>query len=40
LMIFISRELIPEAYRENNGYAIDISLVVGFLTTVLLFNYI
>lgn len=40
LMIFISRELIPEAYRENNGYAIDISLVVGFLTTFLLFNYI
>ncbi|HYF99104.1 MAG TPA: hypothetical protein VD815_03345 [Candidatus Saccharimonadales bacterium] len=40
LMIFISKELIPEAYREKNGYAIDLSLVAGFLITYLLFYYL
>ncbi|MDQ2684778.1 MAG: hypothetical protein M3Y25_02910, partial [Thermoproteota archaeon] len=37
LIIFVSRELIPEAYRENNGNAIDVSLVAGFLITFMLF---
>lgn len=40
LMIFISKELIPEAYRKDNGYAIDISLVGEFLITYLLFHYL
>jgi zinc transporter, ZIP family len=40
LMIFISKELIPEAYRKDNGYAIDMSLVAGFLITYLLFHYL
>jgi zinc transporter, ZIP family len=40
LMIFISKELIPEAYKKDNGYAIDIALVAGFLITYLLFYYL
>lgn len=40
LMIFISRELIPQAYKEDTGYLIDISLVSGFLIAFLLFHYL
>ncbi len=40
LMIFVSRELIPQAYEENSGYMIDISLVSGFLISFLLFQYL
>ena len=38
LMIFISRELLPQAFKEDTGYKSDISVVLGFLTGLILFE--
>lgn len=38
LMIFISRELLPQAFKEDTGYKSDISVVLGFLIGLLLFE--
>jgi len=38
LMIFISRELIPQAFREDSGYKTDVSIVLGFLIGMTLFE--
>lgn len=40
LLIFISRELIPQAYKEDSGYMVDISLVSGFLLGFILFHFL
>lgn len=40
LMIFVSRELIPQAYREDSGYLSDISIVSGFLIGFVLFHFL
>ena len=40
LLIFASRELITQAYRENSGYLTDISIVAGFLFGFVLFNFL
>lgn len=38
LMIFIARELIPQAFKEDSGYKSDISIVLGFLIGLTLFE--
>lgn len=38
LMIFIARELIPQAFKEDSGYKSDISVVIGFLIGLILFE--
>ena len=38
LMIFIARELIPQAFKEDSGYKSDISVVLGFLLGLTLFE--
>ena len=38
LMIFISRELIPQAFKEDSGYKTDVSIVLGFLIGLTLFE--
>ena len=38
LMIFIARELIPQAFKEDSGYKSDISVVMGFLIGLILFE--
>lgn len=37
-MIFISRELLPQAFKEDTGYKSDISVVLGFLIGLILFE--
>jgi zinc transporter, ZIP family len=38
LMIFITRELIPQAFKEDSGYKSDISVVMGFIIGLILFE--
>jgi len=38
LMIFIARELIPQGFKEDLGYKSDISIVIGFLIGLILFE--
>jgi zinc transporter, ZIP family len=38
LMVFIARELIPQAFKEDSGYKSDISVVLGFLIGLTLFE--
>lgn len=40
LMIFVSRELIPQAYKEDSGYVVDVSIVTGFLVGFVLFHFL
>ena len=38
LMIFITRELIPQAFKEDSGYKSDLSIVIGFIIGLILFE--
>lgn len=39
LMIFVLRELIPQAYKEDSGYVVDASIVTGFFGWICAFSF-